>query len=126
MPDRLPPLLAFLIVGWSAFIARADQCDILIYGGTSAGVAAAVQAARMGKSVILIEPGQHVGGLTVSGLGWTDTGNKAVIGGISREFYQRIKRHYDQDSAWRQEQREGYRTYRKDDDAMWAFEPHVA
>jgi hypothetical protein len=126
MFNRLVPLLVLLVTGFQTMTAHADQCDILIYGGTSAGVAAAVQAARMGKSVILIEPGRHVGGLTVSGLGWTDTGNKAVIGGVTREFYQRIKRHYDQNDAWRQEPRDGYKTYRKDDDAMWAFEPHVA
>jgi ribulose 1,5-bisphosphate synthetase/thiazole synthase len=126
MLDRLLAAFIMLHVAFAGTFTRADQCDILIYGGTSAGVAAAVQAARMGKSVILIEPGRHVGGLSVSGLGWTDTGNKAVIGGVAREFYQRIKRHYDQDLAWRQEQRDAYKTYRAGDDAMWAFEPHVA
>jgi len=100
--------------------------DIVVYGGSSAGVAAAVQAARMGKSVVLIEPGPHLGGLTASGLGWTDSGNKAVIGGVSREFYQRIHKHYSRDEAWRQESKDGYGRYRPKDDAMWTFEPHVA
>ena len=77
-----------------ACTARADH-DIVIYGGSAAGVAAAVQAARMGKSAIIIEPGTHLGGLTSGGLGWTDTGNKAVIGGIAREFYQRLHKYYD-------------------------------
>ncbi len=100
--------------------------DLVIYGGTSSGVAAAIQAVRMGKSVIVIEPGEHLGGLTSGGLGWTDSGNKDVVGGISREFYQRVKRHYDRPSAWKHEKPEQYRRYRPGDDAMWTFEPHVA
>ncbi|NLX99817.1 MAG: FAD-dependent oxidoreductase [Rhodopirellula sp.] len=104
--------------------------DVVVYGGTSGGVAAAVQAARMGKSVVLIEPGRHLGGLSSGGLGATDIGNKAAIGGISREFYQRIFRHYQQPSAWEQETREEYATRKKgrsiDGDTMWGFEPHVA
>src|SRR5690606_4438979 len=100
--------------------------DIVIYGGTSAGVMAAVQGVRMGKSVVIVAPEKHLGGLTASGLGWTDSGRKEVIGGVSREFYQRLKKHYDQPSAWRQQKPEEYRYYRPNDDAMWVFEPHVA
>ena len=69
--------------------------DIIIYGGTSAGIVAGLQASRMNKSVVIFEPGQRIGGLTTGGLGQTDLGNKGAIGGISREFYQRIKRHYE-------------------------------
>ena len=58
--------------------------DVIIYGGTSSAVIAAVQVAQMGKEVILVSPDKHLGGLTSSGLGWTDTGNKAVIGGLAR------------------------------------------
>ena len=100
--------------------------DVVIYGGTSSGVAAAIQAARMGMSVVIVEPGEHVGGLTASGLGWTDSGDKSVIGGISREFYQRIKQHYDQPSSWQQQSPESFSRYRPADDAMWTFEPSVA
>jgi hypothetical protein len=115
------------IVGF-AFPATAQEqtFDLVIYGGTSAGAAAAVQAARMGKTVVVIEPSRHIGGLTSGGLGWTDSGNKAVIGGISREFYQRIKKHYDQPSAWKFEKPDQYDRYRPEEDAMWTFEPHVA
>src|SRR4051812_30799546 len=80
--------------------AAAANYDIVVYGGTASGVAAAVQAARMGRTVVVVEPGRHVGGLTSGGLGYTDSGNKAVIGGIAREFYQRVKKHYDDPGAW--------------------------
>jgi hypothetical protein len=103
--------------------------DVVVYGGTSAGVGAAVQAARMGQSVVLIEPGRHVGGLTAGGLGRTDIGNKRAIGGVAREFYQRVHRHYRQSEAWTREAREAYIARTQgfvDDDAMWGFEPRVA
>jgi hypothetical protein len=61
--------------------------DIVVYGGTSSGVAAAVQAKRMGKSVVIVCPDKHLGGLTSGGLTWTDSGRKEAVGGISREFY---------------------------------------
>ena len=83
--------------------------DVVVYGGTSGGVAAAVQAARMHRSVMLIEPSRHLGGLTSGGLGYTDMGNKQAIGGVSREFYRRIYRHYAQSNAWTQETLAQYR-----------------
>ena len=69
----------------------AESYEVVVYGGTSAGVAASLQATRMGKSVILIEPGRHLGGLTSGGLGATDIGNKKAIGGIARDFYRRLE-----------------------------------
>ena len=103
--------------------------DVVIYGGTSAGVSAAIQCSRMGKKVILIEPTNRMGGLTTGGLGKTDIGNKQAIGGVSREFYQNIKRYYQKPENWIWEKREdykgvGYNTF--EEDAMWAFEPSVA
>ena len=102
------------------------SADLIIYGGTSAGVAAAIQASRMGKTVVLIEPGRHLGGLTSGGLGFTDSGDKRVIGGISREFYQRVRRHYEDPSAWVQEQAGDFNRFKAGEDAMWTFEPKVA
>ena len=81
--------------------------DLCIYGGTSAGIAAAIQATRMGKTAVVAEAGGHLGGLTNGGLGATDIGNKAAIGGISREFYRRLGQNYGKDE-------------------QWTFEPHVA
>ena len=57
------------------------EFDVVIYGATSAGVIAAVQARRLGKTVVIVGPDFHLGGLSSGGLGFTDTGNKAVIGG---------------------------------------------
>src|SRR5690606_7656076 len=53
------------------------------------------------------EPSRHLGGLTTGGLGATDIGNKAAIGGLARSFYRRLGEHYGQDESW-------------------TFEPHVA
>jgi len=100
--------------------------DIIVYGGTSAGVTAAVQASRMGKTVVIVCPDKHLGGLTSGGLGWTDSGRKEAVGGISREFYQLMKKHYDKPNAWVYQKPEEYSRYRSNDDAMWVFEPHVA
>ena len=119
-------LFGLITITISESAVRAEYNDVVIYGGTSGGVAAGMQAARMGKSVVIIEPRDHIGGLTISGLGWTDSGNKSVIGGIAREFYQRVKQHYDEPGSWRQQRRADYDRYRADDDAMWTFEPHVA
>lgn len=109
------------------------NADVIIYGGTSAGVIAAVQTARMGHSVLLVCPDIHLGGLSSGGLGWTDTGNKEVIGGLSREFYHRIWKHYENPDAWKWQKKNEYGnrgqgTPAIDGDArtMWIFEPHVA
>ena len=119
-------LLALSFIAIVPPAGGAAEYDIVVYGGTASGAAACIQSARMGKSVVLIEPGQHIGGLTSGGLGWTDSGNKAVIGGISREFYQRVKKHYNDPAAWTFQKREAYPFYRPKDEVMWAFEPKVA
>lgn len=105
--------------------------DVVIYGGTSAGVAAAVQVKRMGKSVVLLEPTQRLGGLTTGGLGQTDIGNKAAIGGLAREFYQAVRSHYEQPENWKWQAAEDYQSQGQsrrsaNDDAMWTFEPSAA
>lgn len=120
---RLVGCLALLV---ATSPVGAAEYDVVIYGGTASGAVAAIQAARMGKSAVLLEPGQHIGGLTSGGLGWTDSGDKRVIGGISREFYQRVKKYYDDPKVWIHEKRDGYKFYRREDDAMWTFEPNVA
>jgi len=112
---------------------RAPQYDVVVYGGTSAGVIAAVQAKRMGKTVVIVGPDKHLGGLSSSGLGFTDTGDKAVIGGLAREFYHRVWRQYQRPDAWKWQKREEYGNKGQGTPAidgenrtMWIFEPHVA
>lgn len=112
---------------------KSFQADIIIYGGTSAAVTAAVQAKKMGKSVILVSPDIHLGGMTSGGLGYTDTGNKTVIGGLAREFYHRLYLHYDLPEAWKWQKKEDYGNKGQGTPAvdgenrtMWIFEPHAA
>ena len=109
------------------------KADIIIYGGTSATVAAAVQVAEMGQSVIVVSPDKHLGGMSSSGLGFTDTGNKEVIGGLARQFYQLIYDHYDKPDAWNWQKRSEYGNRGQGNPAIdgekrtqWIFEPHVA
>src|SRR5688500_5008071 len=74
--------------------------DLVIYGGTSAGVVAAVQAAKMGRTVALVEPGQHLGGMSVEGLGGSDIDNhkpfqnSPAVGGLTLQFYRKAARRY--------------------------------
>jgi hypothetical protein len=69
--------------------------DICILGGSEAGFTAAIQASRLGKKVVLIEPTGHPGGMVVEGLGKDMRfGNARVIGGIAREFYEKVEAHY--------------------------------
>jgi hypothetical protein len=109
------------------------QADVIIYGGTSAAVIAAVQVKKMGKSVIIVSPDKHLGGLTSGGLGFTDTGNKEVIGGLSREFYQRLYKHYQKAESWKWQKKDEYGNQGQGTPAidgtnrtMWIFEPHAA
>lgn len=125
--------LAAAVCSLNASSAAPARYDVVVYGGTSAGVAAAVQASRLGKSVVVVCPETHLGGLSSGGLGFTDTGNKEVIGGVSREFYHRVWKHYAQDTAWTWQNRAEYGNKGQGTPAvdgaqrtMWIFEPHVA
>ncbi len=106
------------------------EADVCVYGGTSAGVVAAVQAAKMGKSVVLIEPGHHLGGMTSSGLGAIDVGNPASVGGLTREYFHRVWQYYQRDSSWPREKKRAIRCQEgslpPSDETMWVVEPHVA
>lgn len=109
------------------------EADVIVYGGTSAAVIAAVEVVQSGKSVIVVSPDIHLGGLSSGGLGFTDTGKKDAIGGLSREFYHRVWLHYNTPEAWKwQPQSEygnkGQGTVAMDGEnrTMWIFEPHVA
>lgn len=124
-------LFSFFLFSFHDVPTPPRQYDIVIYGGTSAGVVAAIQASRMGKSVVLIEPTNRVGGLTTGGLGATDIGNKQAIGGISREFYQNIRKYYDDPKNWKWQEaseykRRGDHRNAEQEETMWTFEPSAA
>lgn len=109
------------------------SADVIIYGGTPAAITAAVELARSGKQVLIVCPEKHLGGMSSSGLGYTDTGNKNVIGGISLEFYQRLYSYYEQEESWNWQAKSEYGNQGQSTPAMdgglksmWIFEPHVA
>jgi hypothetical protein len=127
-------LLGFFLMGCSQPSGEHIRtADVIIYGGTSAAISAAVQATRMGKSVLIVCPDKHLGGLTSSGLGFTDTGNKSVIGGVAREFYQRLYTYYQKPETWKWQKQEDYGNVGQgtpaldgENKTMWIFEPHIA
>jgi hypothetical protein len=104
-------LAAFLLLVISVKAAPVIETDVCVYGGTSGGVIAAVQAARQGKSVALLVFGNHVGGMTSGGLGQTDVGNNntTYIQGVAREYYNRMAAFYNVTAP-----------------KFISFEPHVA
>lgn len=128
-------LMLFIVLHNSACNDRqgAYEADIIVYGGTSAAVIAAVEAVQSGKTVIMVSPDTYLGGLSSGGLGWSDTGKKEVIGGLSRDFYHRVWRHYNTEEAWVWQEREAYGNRGQgtvaidgENRTMWIFEPHVA
>ena len=128
----LKSLVCVLLI--SAAAGAADPVyDIVVYGGTSSAIMTAVQARQMGKTVVVVSPDKHLGGLTSGGLGWTDSGDKGVIGGLARNFYHRVWQKYVPDSAWRWQKRDefgnkgqGTPSIDGNERTMWVFEPHVA
>lgn len=103
------------------------SAPVVIYGGTSAGVMAALQAAKQDQDVILIEPGQHYGGMSVEGLGGSDIDNHGpfqnspAVGGLALEFYRRVAEHYGNSDKF-----EAILISGGKQPALWRFEPHVA
>ena len=127
-------VLFSILAAWpNSASGEVHQHDVVIYGGTSAAVIAAVQAHRMGKSVVIVSPDKHLGGLSSGGLGFTDIGNRLTVGGLAREFYEKVYQHYETPDAWTQEtpdafsqKKIGWRKMWKGEDTRWVFEPHVA
>lgn len=97
-------VLALFFLIWVIPLSSASgntlQADICIYGGTSAGIIAAYTAAKQGKSVIIVEPSQHIGGMSSGGLGYTDIGNKYVVKGLALDFYRKLGQHYGKFEQW--------------------------
>lgn len=126
-------ILIFTVFQSCGRTADTFKADVIIYGGTSAAVIAAVEVAQSGKSVIVVSPDIHLGGLTSGGLGFTDSGNTSAIGGLARQFYHRVWLHYNETTAWEWEDQtefgnRGQGTPAMDgvNKTMWTFEPRVA
>ncbi|MEA4918654.1 FAD-dependent oxidoreductase [Proteiniphilum sp.] len=135
MIQTIKSFFLLLVASFSFLSCGKDKfsADVIIYGGTSAAVISAVEIIQSGKSVIVVSPDNHLGGLTSGGLGFTDTGNKGVIGGLAREFYHRVWLHYNDSIAWKWQKHseygnKGQGTVAMDGEnrTMWIFEPHVA
>lgn len=102
---KLFTLFLTLLLLWSCSSQKGTQdvkeYDICVYGGTASGVIAATTAKKMGKTVVLIEPGSYLGGMTTGGLGATDIGNKYAITGLARKFYRDLGEYYGKFEQWR-------------------------
>ncbi|MFN5289541.1 MAG: FAD-dependent oxidoreductase [Planctomycetia bacterium] len=127
------PKLIALVLSFHLSHQVQAQTDVVIYGGTAAAVTCAVQVKKMGGTVVVVSPDKHLGGLSSGGLGYTDTGNKAVIGGLARDFYHRIWKEYQKPDTWKWQKMESYGNKGQGTPAMdgsqktmWIFEPHVA
>ncbi len=134
LTSRFLAILALCSISLSASKAADEKpktYDVVVYGGTPAGIAAAVQAARMKKSVILIEPGAWLGGMISGGLGATDKGIVWTVGGVARDFFQRVYKHYEDPAAWKFETRANYvpkhgQILTEAMKCQWYFEPKAA
>ena len=92
--------LSALMLFTTACSSSHIEYDVCVYGGTSAGVIAAYAVAKQGKKVLLVEPGQRLGGMSSGGLGQTDIGNKQVVKGLALDFYRRVGAHYGRLESW--------------------------
>lgn len=121
-------LFSIVLLCWISPFAYAQRTyDVVVYGGTSGGFTAAIQVARLGKSVALLEPTNHVGGMNVEGLGGTDIDNHKEfqnspgVSGLALEFYQRIAKAYGREGAFEAMLKNGEKN-----SALWRFESSVA
>lgn len=123
-------ILVYFLVGFACMNAIIGQenevepidVDVCVYGGTAAGVIAAIQSAKLGHNVVIIEPGRHIGGIAVDGLGGTDVNNhrdfknSSAIGGMALDFYKKIAVHYNR-KDW---------LSNNENSSTWRFESKVA
>jgi len=133
---RKQRVLISVVVFWVVLLnvsssVRGETYDLVVYGGTAGGIIAAISAAREGASVAILEPSNHIGGMVTGGLGRTDIGVSSTIGGLSAEFYQRVRQHYDDPASWKFQKREEYLEDQRvrshlSGEEWWFHEPSVA
>jgi hypothetical protein len=131
---KLSLFTAATLVIFSGRLSAADhKADVVVYGDASGGVTAAAQAGKMGKSVILVSQYGHLGGMTSSGLGWSDIGNDAILGGLSRDFYHKAYLHYQRDESWNLQKRDSFAAmaqgtlaFNPKNELASVFEPKIA
>lgn len=116
-------LLLVLLTPYVGAQPATVDADICVYGGTSGGVLAAVQAARLGKRAVIVEPGAHLGGMTAGGLSAVDIGDPRSVGGAAREYFTRLVAHYGKTLNWDEplKTKGGPAT-----GGAYSIEPHVA
>lgn len=104
---------------WLPARAETLRADVVILDSTPGGIAAAIAAARKGLTTVIVSEWPHVGGMQTSGLGNTNAGRRETVGGLAREFHERILRHY--------RERHGEDSAQvRDCDGGFFFEPHAA
>lgn len=112
-------ILTGVMIFCQGMVAAAEESgegsgyDLVIYGGTPAGITAAIAAAREGATVLIVDPTKHIGGMVTGGLSRTDTGNVAVVGGIALEYITRTDAKYNNPA-------------KTNGPNFWISEPHVA
>src|SRR3954451_2344072 len=114
----------FAALAWVAFFAAGAaeeviKADVIVYGGTPAGIMAAVAAARHGHTVALVDLNHHVGGVVSGGLTNTDIGDRKTVGGLADEFLKRAVKYYADKYGKSSPQYKACKNGRK-------FEPHIA
>lgn len=124
-------LVLIPLTGRAAAATETKSADVIIYGATPAGIAAAVQTSRMGHSAILICPEKALGGMMAGGLGASDKGVTWTVGGLALEYFERVYKYYQNPEAWRSETRAEYvpkhgQTTKEIYKSQYYFEPHVA
>lgn len=114
-------LSIFLFASTRAGFAQ-DTADVIVYGSTPGGFCAAIAAAREGASVILLEPTEHIGGLSTGGLSHCDSNQmvRSTLMGLFDEWHTRVVKDYTDRGL-----QAPYDPEVKDT-AKWTFEPHVA
>ncbi len=131
--------IIFILLLLTSFVTYASKnpstYDICVYGESASGVITAIQSGRLGKKVVLISKNSHVGGLVTSGLTATDMNRNDVVGGLTREYYQRLYTYYLQPQVWVNQNRDEFfvkslkRTYKgknEDRKMQWVYESKVA